>query len=336
MMWMRKLLFPFAAIYFLVTLTRNWCYKIGLFRSTSYSFPVICIGNLNTGGTGKSPMTEYLIRLLQEQYKTTILSRGYGRKTKGYIEVTPDKTAIEVGDEPLQFAKKFPYATVVVCEDRRSGIERITKTFGEPEVLLLDDAFQHRAVRAGYSILLTAYGDLYVNDYLLPAGNLREPRSGSKRADVIVVTKCPSQLSLEDQQALTRRIGAQKGQQVFFATISYSKMVQGAENRNISELKGDKIKVLTGIANPTPFIDHLNSEGLNFEHISFGDHHNYTPGEIQQLDTEGVILTTEKDFVRLEGQFKKAQLFYLPIETQLLNNADLFNSKIIRFVKGLS
>ncbi len=333
MMWMRKLLFPFAAIYFLVTLTRNWCYKIGLFRSTSYSFPVICVGNLNTGGTGKSPMTEYLIRLLQEQYKTTILSRGYGRKTKGYIEVNIDNKAIEVGDEPLQFAKKFPKATVVVCEDRRDGIEKITKTFREPEVLLLDDAFQHRAVQAGYSILLTAFGDLYIDDYLLPAGNLREPRSGSKRADIIVVTKCPSQLSLEDQQAMTARIGAQRDRDVFFATISYSKTVQGAESLKVSELKGDMIKVLTGIANPKPLIDHLESEGLHFEHVAFGDHHNFTSGEIQALDTEGIILTTEKDYVRLEGQFKKAQLYFLPIETQLLNNAELFHSKIMKFVR---
>lgn len=336
MMWMRKLLFPFAAIYFLITLTRNWSYKIGLFRSTSYSFPVICVGNLNTGGTGKSPMTEYLIRLLQDQYRTTILSRGYGRKTKGYIQLSSENMAIEVGDEPLQFAKKFPNANVVVCEDRRDGIERITKTLGEPEVLLLDDAFQHRAVEAGFSILLTTYGDLYVDDYLLPAGNLREPRSGSKRANLIVVTKCPSHLSLADQQDLTRRIGAQNDQEVFFATISYAAFVHGDLKRSIYDLKGVEIKVLTGIANPTPFIAHLKAEGLDFEHIAFGDHHNYTSREIQELDTEGVILTTEKDYVRLEGQFKKAQLYYLPIETQLLNKADLFNSKILNFVSSLS
>lgn len=332
MKWMRKLLFPFAAIYFLVTLLRNWFYELGLFSSTSYVFPVICIGNLNTGGTGKSPMTEYLIRILQDTHKTTVLSRGYGRKSKGYMQVTPDKPAIEVGDEPLQFARKFPKTTVVVCEDRRDGIAQITSRFGAPEVLILDDAFQHRGVRAGFNIVLTAYDDLFIDDYLLPAGNLREPRNGSKRADVIVVTKCPSTMNMEEQDVLTRRIGGNAPQKVFYATIRYAHAVLGDDRRALSAFRGSKVRVLTGIANPSQFIAHLKDEGLDFDHIAFGDHHNFTASEIRELDQEGVILTTEKDFVRLEGQFEKAQLYYLPIETQLLGNAAQFNSKILEFV----
>ncbi|MFT5751208.1 MAG: tetraacyldisaccharide 4'-kinase [Flavobacteriales bacterium] len=329
---MRKLLFPFAAIYFLVMLLRNWFYELGLFASTSYAFPVICIGNLNTGGTGKSPMTEYLIRTLQDTHKTTVLSRGYGRKSRGYIQVTPNKSAIVVGDEPLQFAKKFPKTTVVVCEDRRAGIAQITSTFGAPEVLILDDAFQHRGVRAGFNIVLTAYDDLFIDDYLLPAGNLREPRNGSKRADVIVVTKCPSNLNIEEQQCLTRRIGGGEHQKVFYASIIYANTVKGDDQLDFSALRASKIRVLTGIANPSQFIAHLKSEGLDFDHLAFGDHHNFTESEIQELDQEGVILTTEKDFVRLDGRFSKTRLYYLPIETRLLTNAVLFNSKILDFV----
>lgn len=332
MKWMRKLLFPFAAIYFLVTLSRNWLYKRKLFSSTAYPFPVICVGNLNTGGTGKSPMTEYLIRLLQDRYQTTVLSRGYGRKTKGYLEVTTDMSANQVGDEPLQFAKKFPNIRVVVCENRRAGITQIVQEYGAPDALLLDDAYQHRAVQAGYHILLTAYGDLYINDYVLPAGNLREPRKGSQRADAIVVTKCPSDLSVEEQQVLKRRLGNQSHCDVFLATIKYANMLKGDDCLTLADFKETKIKVVTGIANPLPFITHLKNEGLRFDHDSFGDHHNFTASEIQQLDVEGVVLTTEKDFVRLEGRFKKARLYYLPIETQFLNNASLFDAKVKAFV----
>lgn len=336
MKWMRKLLFPFAAIYFLITLTRNWCYKRGIFTSTSYAFPVICIGNLNTGGTGKSPMSEYLIRLLQDTHKTTVLSRGYGRKTKGYRQVTSDMLAVEVGDEPLQFAKKFPKATVVVCEDRRAGITQIIQELGTPDVLVLDDAFQHRRVQAGYHILLTAYGDLYSDDFVLPAGNLRESRKGAHRADVIVVTKCPSNLSVDEQQSIVQKLGAQPTQQIFFAVIQYSDKVFGVDSLLLKALRGGGFTLLTGIANPSPLVAHLKEERLDFEHVAFGDHHNFTNSEIQTLDTPGIILTTEKDFVRLDGRFKIAQLYYLPIETQFLNNGAQFEMNILNFVRQSS
>ncbi|MEQ3654863.1 MAG: tetraacyldisaccharide 4'-kinase [Dokdonia sp.] len=332
----RKILFPFAAAYYLITLTRNWLYSQGWLSSTTYNFPVICVGNLNTGGTGKSPMTEYLIAILSSGFNPVILSRGYGRKTKGFKQVKPTSTPEEVGDEPLQFAKKFSALPVFVCEDRREGITQLQKRGGEPEVLVLDDAFQHRAVNAGFNIVLTAYDDLYVNDYLLPVGNLREPRRGARRADVIVVTKCPLTLTLVAQKAIAKRLAAQDHQQLFFAGISYSHKTKGDLELSVDALSDRPIRVITGIANPKPFIAHLHSIGLTFEHKAYSDHHNFTSQEIAHLDRPGVLLTTEKDYMRLEGKLQQASLCYLPIKTKILNDAHAFEKSITAFVEGFN
>lgn len=329
----RKILFPFAAVYYLITLTRNWLYDQGWLSSTKYHFPVICVGNLNTGGTGKSPMTEYLIAILSTMHVPVILSRGYGRKTRGFKQVNPTSAPEEVGDEPLQFAKKFTDIAVFVCEDRREGIKALQKKVGVPEVLVLDDAFQHRAVNAGFNIVLTAYDDLYTNDYLLPAGNLREPRSGADRADMIVVTKCPLTLTPPAQKELARRLAPKGHQQLFFAGIQYSDTTKGDLQVRLDELINRPLRVITGIANPKPFIAHLHALGLTFEHIAYADHHNFTAQEIAHLDTPGVLLTTEKDFVRLEGKVQQANLCYLPIKTKILNDAVAFEKSIQTFVK---
>lgn len=333
MKWLRLILFPFSMVYKLVTLARNKMFDKGLFSSKSYDFPIICVGNLSTGGTGKSPMTEYLIRLFKDDYKTATLSRGYGRKTKGYIHVTPGHQASEVGDEPLQFAQKFPETFVAVCEDRQTGIAEIQSEFGTPEVLILDDAYQHRKVEPGFQIILTAYGDLYVDDYLLPAGNLRESRSGSSRADVVVVTKCPKNLPINEKQHIKKKLKLLSHQKVFFSTIQYSEtVVSDTGSIALEELGKQPFVLVTGIANPKPLVEYLKSRELHFEHRGFGDHHIFAQSELKILNKNPVILTTEKDYMRLKGKLKNTQLFYLPIQMEFLNGQQDFDHTLKEFV----
>ncbi|MFT6601230.1 MAG: tetraacyldisaccharide 4'-kinase [Dokdonia donghaensis] len=332
---LRLLLFPFAGVYYLVTLTRNKLFNAGILSSKKYDLPVICIGNLSVGGTGKSPMTEYVIRLLQAHKRVATLSRGYGRTTKGYRDVLPTSLATEVGDEPLQFAQKFDAIQVAICEDRQVGISRLLGKENMPEVILLDDAYQHRKVTPGFSILLTAYGDLYSNDYLLPAGNLREPRSGASRADVVVVTKCPSQLSKVEQENIIRELKTTAAQEVFFTKIAYGDCVYGANgNVQLHSLKVHNVTLVTGIANPEPLVNYLTSDGLSFNHKSYGDHHNFSASEIVELEKLDCILTTEKDYVRLRPLLTMRHLYYLPIKVAFLNHSENFDRRITHFINA--
>lgn len=330
---LRLLLFPFAGIYYLVTLTRNKLYDASILKSKKYSLPIICVGNLSTGGTGKSPMTEYIIRLLKENHNLATLSRGYGRKTTGYREVTPQSLATEVGDEPLQFAKKFEKIQVAVCEDRQTGIETLLEKINPPNVILLDDAFQHRKVQAGFNIVLTSHGDVYSKDFLLPAGNLREPRSGAQRADIVVVTKCPNNVSAQEQQDIKQSLKLKPQQSLFFSKIAYDNDVySGRGVSSFNSLKVKKVTLVTGIANPTPLVTHLQKNGLTFTQKTYGDHHNFTPLEIAQLEKLDCIITTEKDYVRLRPLLNMKDLFYLPIQVAFLDQAVVFDEKIKQFV----
>ncbi|NOY46666.1 MAG: tetraacyldisaccharide 4'-kinase, partial [Chlorobi bacterium] len=199
----RKILFPIVPIYQSVTWLRNWCFDKHIFKSKVYNFPIICVGNLSVGGTGKTPMIEYLLRLLKENYNVATLSRGYKRNTKGFQIANENSSALTIGDEPYQFHQKFTDIVVSVDSDRQNGIAELQKMEQSPDIILLDDAFQHRKVKAGFNILLTTYDNLYINDFSLPTGNLREPKSGAKRADVIVVTKCPNTISNDDKNRIT-------------------------------------------------------------------------------------------------------------------------------------
>ncbi|WP_299683829.1 tetraacyldisaccharide 4'-kinase [uncultured Dokdonia sp.] len=331
---LRKILFPFAGCYYIITLLLNKAYDRGYFSSKEYQLPVICVGNLNTGGTGKSPMTEYLIRLLRDSYKVATLSRGYGRKTKGYLQVSSDSLAKNVGDEPLQFAKKFKNVNVSVCEDRQLGISKLLETNPLLDVILLDDAYQHRKVKAGFQIILTAYHDLYTDDFLLPAGNLREPRIGVRRAQVIIVTKCPSHISKNERDAVVEKIAPLAYQKVYFTTINYSDVLMSDKTElPISVLKTKKFTLVTGIANPTPLVNYLKDLGLDFEHKAFGDHHNFALSEIKTLASHDFILTTEKDYVRLSPMMVTENLFYLPIKASFIEDETLFNDQVLGFVK---
>ena len=337
MKFIRFLLFPFSIIYGIVTTIRNYFFDVGIFTSTSFKKPVIVVGNLSVGGTGKSPQIEYLIQLLKSEYKIGVLSRGYGRITKGFILVDTTKTAKEVGDEPLQFSKKFADVSVAVDENRVHGIEQLRNT----DLVLLDDAFQHRKVKAGFYVLLTKYNDLFSNDFVLPTGNLRERRIGARRADVIVVTKCPTTIDFEEKDELKQLIGRYFNGPILFSSIQYSKVLLSENKKEIktAELHNYQVLLVTGIANPTHLINYLSDLNCDYKHVNFPDHHQFTDKEIialkEQFDTfeaaKKIVLTTEKDFVRLSG--KLDSLYYLAIEPNFGKDQQEFNDLIRNYVK---
>jgi tetraacyldisaccharide 4'-kinase len=321
MNFIRKILFPIVPIYYVVTWFRNWCFDIGIFKSKSYNFPIICVGNLSVGGTGKTPMIEYLIRLLKDKYKVATLSRGYKRNTNGFYIADENASAEIIGDEPFQFHQKFKDIVVSVNGNRQNGIKELKQLQHVPEIILLDDAFQHRKVKAGLNILLTAFDKLYVDDFVLPTGNLREPKIGAKRAQIIIVTKCPDDLNESKRKEIITKLKPLSLQKVFFSTIKYSEMVYGNQlSEPLINLQKERFTLVTGIANPKPLLIFLNSRRYNFEHLNFKDHHSFTESELKMLNTKPLILTTEKDYMRLKDNIAKERLFYLPIEMQIFSN----------------
>ena len=317
--FLRKILFPLAFLYWLITFIRNWLYVKGIFKSSSFNIPIIAVGNLSVGGTGKTPQIEYLIRLLSENYKVAVLSRGYKRTTEGFILADEKATASSIGDEPFQFFSKFSNIQVAVDANRKNGIENLLQLSNKPDVILLDDAYQHRKVKAGFYILLTAYDDLFCDDYILPFGNLREPSSGKKRADMIIVTKCPNDLSELAQQKIREKLKVK--QPVFFTTIQYDDYVFGNESKLlVSEIQSETKVLVAGIAKPKLFFDFLKNE--TDEALVFPDHHHFSKQDCKQILAKAngrKIITTEKDFVRLNGLLPKEQLFYLSIKSTFLN-----------------
>lgn len=331
---LRKIFFPFVPFYYMVTWTRNKLYDFGIKKSISFNFPVICVGNLSVGGTGKTPMIEYLIHLLKDDYAVATLSRGYMRKTKGFQLANANHSAESLGDEPFQFYNKFKNRILVAVDsDRVHGIQQLRSLDNPPQVVLLDDAFQHRKVKAGFNILLTAYNNLYTNDLVLPTGNLREPNQGAKRANVIIITKCPDTLGLVEQNAIIKEIDPRSNQHVFFSSIDYSNEVFSMEGRmKVDELKD--FTLVTGIANAHPLIGFLRKKNLEFEHLNFKDHHEFSKQEIMEFQKKTMIVTTEKDFMRLK-QYESLNgiLFFLPIQISISDPLK-FNNLINDFVKG--
>lgn len=329
----RKFLLPFSWLYQAVTDLRNRMYDKGILESRQFELPVICVGNLSVGGTGKSPMVEFLISFLSNRFSMATLSRGYKRTTKGFRLVQENDQALEVGDEPLQFKKKHPDIIVAVDEVRTRGIEHLLNLPLPPEVIVLDDAFQHRKVKAGLNILLTAYENLYFEDNVLPAGNLRESQSGKNRAHIVVVTKCPMSLTPEAKDKITRRLKLHSNQPLFFTGIGYSEQVYNEAGAvDLSELSEKKITLVTGIANPQPLVDYLKSKGLHFEHLKFPDHHHFTKNEISQIRSKELILTTEKDYMRIAGEIPSERLYYLPISTVFLEQEEVFKKLVLDYI----
>jgi len=324
---LRKLLYPFSILYDGVTSLRNLAYNQGWKESRSYPIPVISVGNLSVGGTGKSPMIEYLIDFLRNDYRVAVLSRGYMRKSSGFWEVEVSSTAEQVGDEPLQFKQKFPEVTVAVCADRREGIEKL---MDKAEIILLDDAFQHRKVKPTFSILLTPFDDLYTKDLILPAGNLRESKRGASRANVVIVTKCPEGVAYAKLQQIQYDMELEFPQKTFFSKIGYAKEIQGVtESLPLTYLANKHFTLVTGIANPKPLVAFLQEKGMKFQHQKFTDHHHFSDSEVEQLKKNEIILTTEKDYMRLAPKLDKFALYYIPIETVLLNDQDVIFKKAV-------
>ena len=338
---LRKILFPFALIYGLITSIRNLAFDIGILRSKTFDVPTIVVGNLSVGGTGKSPMIEYLVDLFNEKCKIAVLSRGYGRKTKGFLLADGGSTAKDLGDEPYQFHRKFQELEVAVDEKRVRGMENLLSVKPELDLVLLDDAFQHRYVKASCYILLTSYDKLYINDFMLPAGDLREPRSGAKRAQIIIVSKCPDDLNASRREEIKKKISPDSNQKLFFSRIKYDVAVINKQGRkSLEELKHSKVLLITGIADPGPMEKFLTSNLINFEHLKFADHQFIGKTELHDIrkklsglaEEEKIIITTEKDYVR---NFIDVELpiFYLPIKTEIIEDRKIFNDLIQNYVR---
>ena len=325
---LRKILFPFSLLYAAVTSLRNFLYDKGFKKSTAFNLPIIAVGNLSVGGTGKTPMVEYLIRLLSDKYNLAVLSRGYKRKSKGFYLAKDTTTIEEIGDEPFQYYSKFKNINVAVNANRVEGVETILKALPKTDVVLLDDAFQHRKIKAGFYIMLTAYNDLFYNDLVLPAGNLRECKSGVKRANVVVVTKCPKDLSEQKMLQIKNKIDIDNDK-IFFSTINYHHSVtNNLEEIAVTDLKNDFIAV-AGIAKPEYFYAYLKCDKNNCS--TFPDHHFFSNQDINNILQKAngrKIITTEKDYMRLQNLLPKNQLYYLPIEMCFLKDAALFDLEI--------
>lgn len=336
MVILRKILFPFAVLYGFITSIRNFLFDTGILKSYSFPIPVIAVGNLSVGGTGKTPQIEYLIRLLSNSYTIATLSRGYKRKSKGFVLANNTSNAEILGDEPFQFYQKFSHIQVAVDANRKNGIEQLLSQNTKPEIILLDDAFQHRTVQAGFYIMLTSYDDLFYKDFILPTGNLRESRSGANRANMIIVTKCPKDISEIVQEKIRQKIKrhTQKKQPIFFSYIDYDDCFY-SENEKIpvaALANVDKL-VVAGIAKPEPFFAYLQAE--NKGTMVFSDHHDFSDKDIQAiLETANgrKIITTEKDFVRLKGKLPAAQLYYLPIKSSFVKDKNEFDKNILAYV----
>jgi len=329
---LRFLLYPVALVYGLIAWFRNYLFDIKVFNSNKFNVPVIVVGNLTTGGTGKTPFVEYLVRLLKEEFSLAVLSRGYKRKTRNFRFVERTSTAQEVGDEPLQMASKFPNIQVAVDRNRVSGIRKLLNQTTPPDCIIMDDGLQHRYVTPGLAVLLTEYSDLYTNDHLLPVGKLREHRNNSKRADLIVVTKSPNVHSPIIERLIREKIRPREHQWLFFSYINYGEPVQMYPEKEINaqEIKNiNTIVLFTGIVNPSPLSEHLKTVCTNLILLKFPDHHKYSKKDLKricqvfddQFTKNKIIVTTEKDAARLK-QDKTSRLldcypvYYIPIQLQ--------------------
>lgn len=341
----RILLLPFAMLYWLAIAIRNWLYDNNISKSTSFGLPLICVGNLSVGGTGKSPMVEYLLRLLKDQFRVATLSRGYKRKTKGYALANDDSTALEIGDEPMQFHLKFPNVPVAVGEERIVAIPQLLHDKPDTEVIILDDAFQHRAIRAGLNILLTEYGNLFTRDFYLPTGDLRDLKSQYKRAEIIIVTKCDPAISENEKQAIREEISPKPGQHIFFTAIRYGQVNHIAQDMTRTLTPETEVLLVSGIANPRPLMAWLEHNCKEYHLQQYSDHHIFSIDDLKDIKRKfnaietnnKIILTTEKDAVRLlkfGADIADWMLFVIPVRHDFLFGEEVqFNQLVTTFIR---
>lgn len=341
---LRYLLAPFALLYWLGVWLRNAAYDLGLRRSQAVAIKSICVGNLTVGGTGKTPHTEYLLRLLQGEFQVGMLSRGYRRRTKGYVEASTDSTALQVGDEPLQIKRKFPNATVAVEADRLAGVAAMQRAHPQLQVVLLDDAFQHRRLKPGLSLLLIDYSRPIYADHMLPMGWLRDTFAQRRRADVVVVTKCPASLTEQQMADAKQRLRLLSHQQLYFTRMAYGALRPILSPQQPMAMP-PQVAVLCGIARPQPFIDYLQQHTQLVAEFVFPDHHNFAKREIiaifEQISRHGdhiPLITTEKDAARLIGlnlpEHIAQRIAYQEVAVEFVGNqSESFNKTILRYVR---
>jgi len=343
---LRYLLIPFSVAYGGIIKARNFLFDKKIFRSATFDIPLICVGNLAVGGTGKTPMVEYIARILEKKYKIATLSRGYKRKSKGFFIANETATSEDIGDEPMQIHLKFPEVTVSVAEERVTGIPQLLFERPETNVIILDDAFQHREVNAGLNILLTDSTKLYSKDILLPAGNLRDTRSSSHRADMIIVTKCKPDLIESEKQIIIDQLNPLNRQRVYFATIEYELPFHLFAKKNYHLSDDCAVLLVTGIANPTPIANWITHFASSHQLLKFRDHHNFSLENIKEIETrfskieneKKIILTTEKDSVKLlkfRKELESLPVYVLPMAHRFLfGEATEFENEILGFVKS--
>ena len=335
---LKFLLYPLSLIYRLYTSFRNFLFDLGIIDSIVYKIPTIGIGNLSTGGTGKSIVVDYIIEKHKNKSKITTLSRGYNRNTKGFVQASKKSSAYEIGDEPFQFYSKHPEINVVVCEDRRKGMNIILKNLPNTDLCIWDDVFQHRFVKPGLMILTTTFQYPFYEDEILPIGNLREDKSSSKRADFIVVTKCPDNLSKKDKDSFIKSLKPLDNQKVFFSSLTYLKKIKSeSEEIEIDVLKDDDFILVTGIADSSYLVNFLKSKGLKFKHLKYSDHYNFNKSSINKITELSInkkILTTEKDFGRLSPKINDRDIYYIEVGLEFpaeINDND-FDSDIEEYI----
>lgn len=350
-------LFPIAIIYGIVVYIRNRLFEFNILKSKEFVLPVISVGNITVGGTGKTPHVEYLIKLLKDEFVVAALSRGYKRKTNRFIIADKDSTANQIGDEPKQLKQKFPDVHIAVNKDRVKGIEKLKERISDLQAVILDDAYQHRRVKPGLSILLIDFNRPIYKDRLLPVGRLRESAKEMKRANIIIFTKTPATISPIDRRIVLKKIKAASYQSVYFTTLKYRKLISltGRETPPMEEIdesfkkEGYSILLITGIANPGLLKNHIEQFCDDIVHIKFPDHHKFSSNNIRHIEKKfnsikndkKIVLTTEKDAVRFDMLPKKAKIpdnilkhfFYIPIEVEFLDNKEQFNNQIIKYVR---
>ena len=344
---------PFSWIYGFIVFVRNKCFDFGILKEVEFNIPIISVGNITVGGTGKTPHIEYLIRLLKNDYKVALLSRGYKRKTRGFILAEDFSDAEMIGDEPCQVKRKFPEIMVAVDSDRRNGIKKILDTYKDIDVILLDDAFQHRYVKPGLSVLLIDYNRPVSNDFLLPSGQLREPASSRNRADIILVSKSPGNLSAIDRRIIVKDLNLRDLQYLYFTTVIRDEplpVFKDFDGTGISNLlsSGPSLLLVSGIANPQALKNFVSDTSTVIKEIRFPDHHNFTKKDISRIildfenmkGVEKVLITTEKDAARLQkysniAENVKKRMFYIPVKIEFLNDdEENFNKHILDYVRN--
>ena len=342
----RILLLPFALIYGFIVWVRNWLYDKQILKSASFGLPVISVGNLSVGGTGKSPMVEYLVLNLKNRFKVATLSRGYKRKTRGYALASEQTTAIDIGDEPMQFFKKFPDIPIAVGEERIVAIPQLLHDRPETEVIILDDAFQHRSIKPGFNILLTDCNNLFTRDFYMPTGDLRDSRSSYKRADVIIVTKCTPGFPEGKAKEVAEEISPLPHQQLFFSTVVYGKPYHITQYHFTDINEDTEVLLITGIANPGPLKKYLEEHIHTYYLMHYSDHHIFSIDDLKDIrkrfdgiqSAKKMIITTEKDAMRLQKFAPKIDgmpFYVIPIQHQFLfDSGNRFNEVVVNFIEN--